>query len=425
MTWLIIGAGVSGLGAAKLLRSRNLDVRISEGSLLPKDKREKFKMIGADLFDGGHKSEHLDGISQIVVSPGIPVSHPLLVEAKHRNIPVMTEIDLAIREYTGFLFAVTGTNGKSTTCAMIHHLMRKLGTDTALGGNFGEPPTQMLAEGKLAPYLILELSSYQLEQSASVKPKVAIFTSFSHDHLSRHGSLEGYLKAKWRVFEHMPKDSLAIIPQNILDEAKVSGLSIDEKNTRIISDTDYLHSLAPKSIAEPHNRLNAGFAISAVAHALGSDVGDIAPLLNDFVGLRHRCEVIGRIKNLPVINDSKSTNVESTLVALQGQIQPVILMMGGQGKGESYLPILQLKENIAAIVVFGASGPEIARDLKGSVRVHEFPNLKIALDQIAGIIKHKVAPILFSPGCASFDEFSNYEHRGEVFRTSMRPLLDP
>ena len=283
----------------------------------------------------------------------------------------------------------------------------------------------MLAEGKLAPYLILELSSYQLEQSASVKPKVAIFTSFSHDHLSRHGSLEGYLKAKWRVFEHMPKDSLAIIPQNILDEAKVSGLSIDEKNTRIISDTDYLHSLAPKSIAEPHNRLNAGFAISAVAHALGSDVGDIAPLLNDFVGLRHRCEVIGRIKNLPVINDSKSTNVESTLVALQGQIQPVILMMGGQGKGESYLPILQLKENIAAIVVFGASGPEIARDLKGSVRVHEFPNLKIALDQIAGIIKHKVAPILFSPGCASFDEFSNYEHRGEVFRTSMRPLLDP
>lgn len=425
MRWLIIGAGVSGLGAARLLRSRNIDVRISEGTSLPKAKIEKFEIIGADLFDGGHKSEHLDGISQIVVSPGIPVSHPLLVEAKLRNIPVITEIDLAMREYSGVLFAVTGTNGKSTTCAMIDHLLRKLGADAALGGNFGEPPTQMLAEGKLAPHLILELSSYQLEQSASVKPKISIFTSFSHDHLARHGSLEGYIKAKWRVFEDMPEDSLAIVPQNILMEAKAYGLGIDKKNTRLISDTDYLQSLAPKSITEPHNRLNAGFAISAVAHALRSDARDIALLLNGFVGLRHRCETIGRINNLPVINDSKSTNVESTLVALQGQDRPVVLMMGGQGKGESYLPILKQKEKIAAIVTFGASGPEIARDLKESVRVHEFPNLRIALDQIAGIIKKEAAPILFSPGCASFDEFSNYEHRGEVFQTSMHPLLDP
>ena len=425
MTWLIIGAGVSGLGAARLLRARSLEVRISEGTSIPKERSDKFKLIGADLCDGGHKSDHLDGIRQIIVSPGIPMSHPLLVEASRRKIPVMTEIDLALREYNGALFAITGTNGKSTTCAMIYHLLRKRGVDAALGGNFGEPPTQMLAEGKLAPYLILELSSYQLEQSASVKPKLAIFTSFSHDHLARHGSLGGYLKAKWRVFEHMPQGSLAIVPMNILLEAKTYGLGIDEKNTRIISDTDYLLSLAPKSIAEPHNRLNAGFAISAVAHSFGSDVRDISPLLSDFVGLRHRCELIGRINNLPVINDSKSTNVESTVVALQGQDRPVILMMGGQGKGESYLPILQLKEKIAAIVTFGASGPEIARDLRGTVRVHEFPSLRIALDQIAGIIKQEVAPILFSPACASFDEFSNYEHRGEVFQASISPLLDP
>ena len=425
MTWLIIGAGVSGLGAAKLLRARRIAVRVSEGTFLPKEKATKFHLIGAELCDGGHKPVHLDGVSQVILSPGIAMSHPLLIEAKHRNIPVMTEIDLALREYSGILFAVTGTNGKSTTCAMLFHILRKRGVESALGGNFGEPPTQMLAEGKLAPYLILELSSYQLEQSAFVKPQIAIFTSFSHDHLARHGSLKGYLKAKWRVFDHMPKDSVAIVPETILEEAEVCGLTINENYTRIISDASYLQSLAPKSIAEPHNRLNAGFAISAAAHALGCHAGEIAPLLNDFVGLRHRCDLIGRINYLSVINDSKSTNVESTMVALKGQDRPVVLMMGGQGKGESYLPVLQLKKNIAAIVTFGASGPEIARDLKGSVRVHEFPSLRIALDHIAGIIKQELVPILFSPGCASFDEFSNYEHRGEFFQTSIRHLLDP
>lgn len=425
MISLIIGAGVSGFGAAKLLLTQNKRVRVSEGSLLSGERIKKFDDLGVEVLHGGHQLSHLAGVEEIIISPGIAANHPLVVEATTRGIFIRSELDLALDSYIGTIYAVTGTNGKSTTCKMINHLLQKNGLKSAIAGNYGIPPCEMLADdGELPPHLVLELSSYQLEQSFGIRPSVSIFTSFSHDHLARHGSMLGYLRAKWRVFDNMQDPSLIVIPSDILKIAEESSLSLPTETKRVISDRSFLASLAPSSIVEPHNRLNAGFALTAVAHTLKRDVQSIVNGLTDFIGLRHRCELIGTIRGHACINDSKSTNVESTLVALASQTRPVLLLMGGQGKGESYVPILGQKEKIAGVITFGASGPEIANVLSAELPVHEFPTLTLALGQIAGIISSMPHPVLFSPGCASFDEFNNYEHRGDVFREQMKVLLD-
>ncbi len=406
MKWLVIGAGVSGLGAAKFLRGKGHDVRVSESAKLDDDKAQAFKKLGVEVRDGGHDSSHLDGMEKVVLSPGLPATHPLVVEGRRRQLPLISEIDLALENYRGKVIAVTGTNGKSTTCAMLGHLLAKLDRLVGVGGNFGDPPTAMLAEGRTPEFLVLELSSYQLEQSFQVRPEAAVFTSFSYDHLARHGSLEAYFAAKWKVFEQQTAGQLAVLPAYVDAIAKKGGL-------RFPSGVKVVHAEGA------HNVLNANFATTVVGHLLGKDPRTLLPLLADFRALPHRCEPVGTVPGGPVVNDSKSTNVESTLVALQSMDRPVILMMGGQGKGEPYAPLLAEKAKIARLVTFGASGKEIADQLREKIPLHEFPTLTAALDAIGGILEKHAHGVLFSPGCASFDEFRNYEHRGEVFKKAM------
>jgi len=424
MSTLIIGAGVSGYGAAAYLRANGAQVRVSERAKLRPEEAQRFLELGVELCDTGHDLSHLAGVTQVIVSPGISAAHPLLVAARERNLEVLSEIDLALRASRARLIAVTGTNGKSTTCAMIGHLLRRLGHGASVGGNFGDPPTLMLAQGRMEEFLVLELSSYQLETSTLVRPEAAIFTSFSHDHIARHGTLAAYFAAKWRLFAELPSGSLAIIPDAVYSQAKALGFAPLNSEVTQITSASYLRRLAPPSLPEPQNQLNAGFALCAVAHLLKRSPADLSPFLADFRGLPHRCEQIGTIDMQSVINDSKSTNVESTLVALDSQRRPVILLMGGQGKEESYCPILKALDKIALLVTFGASGSTIAKELGGGLPVQEFPTLKNAMDQIGGIIAKHRCGVLFSPGCASFDEFRNYEERGDYFHRAISPLLD-
>jgi UDP-N-acetylmuramoylalanine--D-glutamate ligase len=423
-SWLIIGAGVSGFGAAQLLRKDGEKVRVSEKSHLPEQKKTAWVNLGVECLDGGHDLAHLDGISHILLSPGLPSSHFLLEASRQKQLPQISEIDLALDRYQGCLIAVTGTNGKSTTCAMIHHLLNKLRLKNAIGGNFGDPPSAILARGNVPPYLVLELSSYQLEQSQKVRPDVAVFTSFSIDHIARHGSMAAYLQAKWRIFDQMTSSQKAILTPEILrlgsDQKLKAPINVDLVDQTKI-DRFFSSGVGPK---EPHNRLNGTFALLAVSHVTGEAPESLIPHLNDFKGLPHRCELVGYIGGKSIINDSKSTNVESTLVALSSQDQPVILMMGGQGKGEPYSPILEKKSIISALVTFGPTGDVIAKELQGQLEIFSFPTLDAATKGISGIINRYHHPILFSPGCASFDEFSNYEHRGEFFRKAMLSLCD-
>jgi UDP-N-acetylmuramoylalanine--D-glutamate ligase len=298
---------------------------------------------------------------------------------------------------------------------MLGHLLARRGLKAAVGGNFGDPPSAMLAEGRAPDWLVLELSSYQLEQSALVRADAGIFTSFSHDHLARHGDMHGYLGAKWKVFAQQPPGAIAVLPDYIDALGKQQGLGIAA--AKIVVPRSVGKSPVPGMA--PHDALNATLALAALAHLLHVPQSALAPLLADFKGLKHRCELIGTYKGRPLIDDSKSTNVESTLVALAAQQNPVILMMGGQGKDEPYHSIGAERARIAAVVTFGATGATIARELRAAlpgVALHEFPTLRAALAGIGGILEAYPHGVLFSPGCASFDEFGNYEERGEFFR---------
>lgn len=444
MNWLIIGGGVSGLGAAAfLVKKLGATVRVSEGKTLASPKAAAFRALGVELCDGGHRPEHLDGINKIVLSPGLPQTHELVVAAKARGLPLVSEIDLALEHYRGTVIGVTGTNGKSTTCAMLGHVLARAGVKVSVGGNFGDPPTAMLADDRAGDVLVLELSSYQLEQSQRLAPKTAVFTSFSHDHTARHGSLENYMAAKWRLFEQMTPEDTLVIPSYILALAKKQGLStkarivlaLDAKPSAPQSglgffiDKGVLHqsdcveiNLKSFGIPEAHNQLNAAFTLHLAAPIAKRSVQDLAPLLQGFRGLPHRCEVVGTIAGKTVIDDSKSTNVESTLIALQSQDHPVLLFMGGQGKDEPYAPLLAARSKIAALVTFGASGGAIAEALRAEIPTQTFSTLKVALKAWETLPIDQAQSILFSPGCASFDEFQNYSHRGDVFRTALVEL---
>jgi len=420
--WLIIGGGVSGLGAAQLLRTESQAVRLSEAKLLKTPMREAFLAAGVEICDGGHTVEHLKEVDAVVVSPGVPESHLLLQEAKRSSVSIISEIDLAMHDYAGQLIGITGTNGKSTTTVMIGHLLTKLGLDFSMGGNLGDPPSAIRAKRTLPGIVALELSSYQLEQSTALRPAVSIFTSFSHDHMARHGSLEAYFAAKWKLFAASSENSLSIVTHDVLTLARNFHMP-EPPGTLLIADKLGV-DLSSAGISEKHNLLNATFALFAVAKVSGKPVGDLCSLLKDFRGLPHRCELIGTIGNKPIINDSKSTNVESTMVAIESQPGPLVLMMGGQGKGEPYSPLLKSLSGVARLVTFGASGNEIGAALSASVPTTKYLSLAEALKSELPKVQKQPMTLLFSPGCASFDEFNNYEHRGEFFKESCRKFLD-
>ena len=448
-TWLVIGAGVSGIGAARWLASLGHTVRISEHGAIPDTVRAELRHAGiVDVRAGGHRMDHLAGIEAVVLSPGLAPTHPLITAAQKQALPVHSEIDLGVSAYlsrkpTGRILGVTGTNGKSTTCAMLGHILRHVGKDAEIGGNFGLPPTAMLANGRYPDWLVLELSSYQLEQSAPLPLAGAIFTSLSNDHLARHGTYAAYVSAKWRLFAALQSGGIAVLPGPILDEGLRLGLRRPLSLTLAVRDQalaaqDCLLSrdgtvtlpdeLAVKlpdlGIITLHDQLNAALALCTLSKLLDLPISDLAPGLKIFRGLAHRCEVIGRRDSgAAIINDSKSTNVEATLVALASQREPVLLLMGGQGKGEPYSPLRGQAAKIDRLVTFGPTGPEIAAALCDLVPVTEYPTLKSALAAISGIIKSWNGPILFSPGCASFDEFRNFEERGAFFRNSMSSML--
>jgi len=453
---LVIGGGVSGLGAAKLLRSQGHEVRVSDAGSIAGTRREEFLRLRAEICDGGHKMEHLDGVGLVVFSPGVRADHLLLLEGAKRGVKLVSEIDYALSSFSGELIGVTGTNGKSTTCVMIGHMLRSLGFPAVVGGNLGDPPTAMAAENRLSSPLVLELSSYQLELSRDIHPRVALFTSFSHDHIQRHGTIENYFRAKWRLFEGIPAGGAAIMPAYIRDLAEkfncrslgASLISIQQPSFTASGansapppgesgewyfpnqHTARRHALRESvdftllKYREPHNLLNALLAALACEKVTGRKPQEFIDTLATFRGLPHRCELVGHMRGHAIINDSKSTNVESTLVALDAQDTPVILLLGGQGKDEPYAPILTRKARIRRIVTFGASGKVIAGELRDSISTSSFPTLAEALAALRKELMSEPGPVLFSPACASFDEFRNFEHRGDFFTSALRSDFD-
>lgn len=415
MSWqraLVLGGGVSGCAAARFLRSLGTQVCVVDQRDFAS--RQLLESEGVIVRIGEMSDDLLEESDGLVLSPGISPLHPFVQKAK-LCIDVISEIDLALMYFTGIVIGITGTNGKSTTTAMMAHLLSQLGIDAVACGNIGLAPCDILREQKKANVWCIELSSYQLEQSRPIKANLVFFTSFSQDHLARHGTLENYFRAKWRLIEHAKGP--AIVAPEVISQAHQWGLSLPTFVQEVVSE-------ALDFIPTEHDRLNASFCLQglkALFPAIGKDQAREA--LRSFTPLPYRYNIIGRISGNIIVNDSKSTNVDSVLTALKSQRQPCLLLLGGQGKNESFAPILKHVDVIKEIWCFGHEGRSIHEQLHASVSCRLFSSLQQLLDFLC--VAKISSPVVFSPGCASFDEFRHFEHRGEFFNQRIQSRLDP
>ncbi len=426
MRWLVLGAGVSGLGAAKLLKKLKYDVTVIDKNSLSLRKRRAFDELNVNVIEGKETPSDLSHYDGLITSPGIATEHPLIKQASNLGLKIKSEIDLALEHFNGQLITVTGTNGKSTIVMMIEHILRSLNVDARVCGNIGISPSLLIAEDQCPKILIMELSSYQLETSKPIAADVAIFSNFSEDHLSRHGSMESYFKAKWKIFSKRKPCSLSLVSEDVCKEAKGYGIDISGIDFTVI-DQSYLVNNAinqsSTSLSTKHNLLNAAFSAAATAFVCNKKPQDMVSSLSTYKGLPHRCEEIGYFHEMLIINDSKATNIASTLAALESYEGPLTLVLGGKSKGESFRPLEKFHDKVSQLICFGEAGEGIAKEIGYTFKPKIYKSLASCLEDFPKFLREENRLLLFSPACASFDEFENFEKRGDFFRQRLAPYL--
>ncbi len=422
MNCLVVGAGISGLSAAKLLKKEKRTVFIVDEKLVDSKKSslENFELVNdLPLFLSRNPLE------KAVISPGISKDHYYIKVLEQFKIPMISEIDLALPYFTSKIIGVTGTNGKSSICAMIHHILKKNGQKSLIGGNFGIPLTELAVEGKNPDYLIIELSSYQLEWSEHIKPYISIISNLTHDHLVRHKTMENYLKCKLKLTQYNDKNSFTLIDQSVTTSIKNFGFSLPQGKITIVDPEKMGDIFDREFIQKGHHVSNALFSVLTIEKILSLSPKILINDLLDYEKLPYRCEVIYNQKNRLIINDSKSTNVASSIEALKNIENTCILLLGGIHKDESFKPISKFKNKIKCILSFGASRDYIAQEIGSDIKVIPFKTLK---DTLAFIKEKKdyfsSFDILFSPGGASQDEFSNFEERGSFFTEQINSIFN-
>ncbi|HEX4211023.1 MAG TPA: UDP-N-acetylmuramoyl-L-alanine--D-glutamate ligase [Candidatus Binataceae bacterium] len=432
---MVIGLGVSGLAAARLLAAHGAELVLA-------DRRTDLAREGfpaGELCLGEENPERLKGVDLVVASPGVPPSSSLIRAARAAHIPLISELELASRFISAPIVAVTGTNGKSTVVVLLGAMFRKAGYKTFIGGNLGTP----LAEAAATDYTIVvaEVSSYQLELIKTFKPRAAIYLNLSDDHLDRYASLEEYGRAKARIFENQVPGDWAILnrddPQvwHAADSlaAQVVSFGFARPATRpalwregdaIAFDDGVRHhrvSLAEFKLAGAHNIANA-MAATAGALVMGIDPVAIERALAECRGLPHRIEMVVEKNGIRYVDDSKGTNVGAVAEALIASRAPVILLAGGVDKGGDYAPLIKpLQEKVKLLILYGASREKMRAALTGSTAIE----VATTLGEAVALAAQRALggdTVLLSPACSSFDQFKDYAERGRVFQELVRAL---
>ena len=435
---LVVGLGATGLSAAKFLAERNelacvIDSRAEPPGLDALRETHPDVQIILETLD----TACLDGVERLVLSPGLSVDLPLVAEARERGIVVASDIELFARAADAPVVAVTGSNGKSTVVTLAHQLLEKMGLRSAAGGNLGPPALDLLAERP--DVFVLEVSSFQMETTESLHPKVAALLNVSADHLDRHGSLERYAELKRKlidaaemaVFNH--DDDLVramglVHPRGIpfsTIQAPERGYGIVEIDGErcLARDGEPFLPAARLRVRGRHNEGNVLAALALAEAVTGRHLADLTAL-EAFTGLAHRCEWIAEREGVTYINDSKGTNVGAAVAALEGLDGPFVLIAGGQSKGASFAPLaLHARGKLAAAVLLGEAAAELEQALGGVCATHRASNMAKAV-AIASQIATPGTTVLLSPACASFDQFAGYADRGEQFAASVRELAE-
>ncbi len=437
---LVMGAGKSGLAAACFLASRGAEVVVTDSRTDPsEDQLQALLSNRIPAFWGDHPLSLLDACAEVILSPGISPRIPFVLEAINRGIPVIGEIELAHRALRAkadgsCILSITGTNGKSTTTDLLAHLLNGSGLKAVACGNLGKPFLRAVEENGPRTIYALELSSYQLETIQDFHAEGAAFLNLTPDHLARHGTLEAYRQAKLRIFERQTGQDLRVLPSSHPEwgaDAHGNGATAtfgwttptgagafcgSDGRLRIKNAdgliAEILHRSALK-IPGDHNVENALAALLLAQHG-GASIEAVREGLRTYPGLAHRIAFCGEKRGIPAYNDSKGTNVDATVIAIRALEGPLVLLLGGTDKGSGYLPLREeLRGKLHKLVFLGDAIPQLERDL-GDLPHDVVPDFDEAVRHALGLARSG-DQVLLSPACASFDQFNNFEERGERF----------
>ena len=444
---LILGAGISGLGAAHVLLRHDAKVLISDLKDNVSDKKEKAALVeqGAEFRFGPQTGELLDGMDALVVSPSVPSENPIVQEAFHRGIPVLSEVELAYRVTKAPILAITGTNGKTTTTTLLGSMLSHWGRPFALAGNLG---ISLSREAELVPpdgLIAAEVSSFQLEFIHDFKPKAAVILNITPDHLERHHTMEAYAAAKGRIFENMDASDCLLLnaedpytPQ--FQAAAASHTHVCLLSTaREVEEGAYLDGdvLTLKRNGEKiplcstkelllrgAQNYQDALAASFLAHEGGVPVSVIVDVLRSFSALPHRIEFVRKLDDVSYYNDSKATNTDAVIKAMEAFDEKVILIAGGYDKGIPLADFMEkVKEHTKALILLGAAAErfEAAAKEAGVASIHRAKDMKEAVE-IGRELAGPKDTVILSPACSSFDMYRNMEERGMDFKRIVKSL---
>ena len=441
---LIFGVGRSGLAAGRALSRHGAGVTLTDkrGEAELGSFAGEARTLGFQLALGGHDASLLQGCDLIVLSPGVPGDIPVLMQARAASIEILSEIELAFRLAPRRWVAVSGTNGKTTTTSLIAAIFERAGAEFLCGGNIGRALADEVERLGDKGVVVAEVSSFQLEEIHQFRPEVALLTNLTPDHLDRYRDMAAYGAAKARIFENQgPSDFLVLnaMDAGLLELAQgakaqklfFSRLQAQEAGAWIDGDAIKMRlpgkaaftlmSLAKLKLRGPHNQENA-LAAALAAAAAGLPNEAIVATLESFAGVEHRLEFCGEVQGVRFVNDSKATNVDSVEKALQSFIEPVHLILGGRDKEGDFSRLGALvTEHVAHLYLIGEAADKVQRQL-GDLR--PFSRVASMAEAVELGLKNakKGEWVLLSPGCASFDMFNNYEHRGRAFKDAVAAL---
>ena len=440
---VVIGGGESGVGAAVLGKVKGMDVWLTDmGQIAPRYKEILNKWEIA-WEEGHHTEEKVLGADEIVKSPGVPLTAPLIVKAMGKGIPVISEIELAGRYTQAKMVCITGSNGKTTTTLLTYHILKEAGLNVGLAGNVGKSLAMQVATENHDVYVI-ELSSFQLDNMYDFKANIAVMLNISPDHLDRYDhKMENYVAAKFRIMQNQTSDDAFIYWQDdpiisaqlksMKSEARMFPFSAtdDEELSAYLHDGNMVINVDGNSWAMPreemslqgmHNLYNS-MAASISASLLDIKKENIRKALASFEAVEHRLEYVRTLNGVRYINDSKATNVNSTWYALESMTDPVVLILGGKDKGNDYSELEEFVINkVTAIVCLGVDNSKLHAFFDGKVPVVEDArSMQECVDKCHALAKDGQT-VLLSPCCASFDLFKSYEDRGEQFKQCVNNL---
>ncbi|MDB5228105.1 MAG: UDP-N-acetylmuramoylalanine--D-glutamate ligase [Bacteroidota bacterium] len=440
---VILGSGESGVGAAILAQKQGMDVFVSDFGKIKQVYKDELTSLNIPFEEGQHTEEKILSATTIIKSPGIPDKAPIIKKIIENNISIISEIEFGYRFSKAKIIAITGTNGKTTTTALTHHICEKAGLNVGLGGNIGTSFARQVANGD-KDFFVLEISSFQLDNCVFFKPHISVLCNITEDHLDRYSySFENYINSKFSItknqdehdhfifcaddpvtMEYLDKANPEVnkIPISYFENVSYGAYVEDQQIIIKLDKTNFTMPISELSLHGMHNSYNS-MAAAISAKLIGVRNDKIRESLEDFKNLEHRLEFVATIRGVDFINDSKATNVNSTWYALESMTKPTVLIAGGVDKGNDYTLIKELvNKRVKAIICLGKDNEKLHEAFASEVGyIVDTQSMEQAV-QMAYNITDKGDVVLLSPCCASFDLFENYEDRGKQFKRNVLNL---